>query len=400
MPRPLTKSRGKVSARVTVAGVLALLCLLGCSRPQPAQQKPKPATPPPSRISLIFVGDILLARGLGSRIARQGVEYPFAHVADRLSAADITFGNLECPLSASGRKADKPYSFKADPRAAQSLVLGGFDVVSIANNHIFDCGATGLLETLDRLRLKGIAPCGAGRTRAEAEACRIIERQGMKFAFVAFSQFPAGSGDPKRPTLALASDARVQEVIAAARRRADFVIASFHWGDEYAPQPNQRQRQLARLAAQSGADFVIGHHPHVLQGLQMLTNESSGRATLVAYSLGNFVFDSRLPKTLESVILRCDLLDGRPHYAWLLPVVLKDWRPEPADEEKGAAILGALQKQCEALGTEVEMDWVADSEAQRHPTGRVWFPGVKRVGAGPPRGSRPGSARPPLPSSP
>ena len=332
---------------------LCALLLCGCraERTAPREPPPKPPPPPPT-VTLAAVGDMMLARGVGSRIGRLGVEYPFKNVAQDLSASDITFGNLECPLSEKGKQAAKAYSFKAAPGAAQCLVLAGFDVVSLANNHILDCGRTGLLETLERLQLKGISWCGAGRTAEQALAARVIQVKGVKFAFVGFSQFADGGvSSTAKPTVAGASEEAVRASVAEARKAADLVVASFHWGEEYAERPSENQRRLAKVAAEAGADLVLGHHAHVLQGFEVIRDPSRPRPTLVAYSLGNFVFDSRRPKTLESVILRCRFSGRTLVAASLEPIAIVGWRPELARGEKGTAILRGLEKQSAALGT-------------------------------------------------
>lgn len=289
----------------------------------PDAPAPTSATASPT-LTLAVVGDIMLDRGVGRKIDHFGIDYPFKHVTDVLSAADIAFGNLECPLSENGTKVLKPICFKAKVAAAQCLVKAGFDVLSLANNHTMDCGRRGLADTMERLGLKGLKWCGAGSNRAEAESAAVIETKGIRVAFVAFCGFlPEGTflRDDK-PTIAFASEETVRRAVTAAEQQGDVVVASFHWGVEYNRYPSQQQRDLARVALEAGADLVVGHHPHVLQAIDLTPSRS-----LIAYSLGNFVFDQWRGRGAESVILQCKLSKGGVVEANRVPVELVGFRP-------------------------------------------------------------------------
>ncbi len=332
----------------------------------PTTQPPNHLTTQPPTLELVAVGDILLDRDVSTKIDRFGVGYPFEKVADVLSSADITFGNLECPLSEKGTKVIKPYVFQAKPDSAQCLVKAGLDVVSLANNHTMDCGRTGLVETMETLRQSDIRWCGAGRNREEAEAATVVEVKGIKVAFVGFCDFlPEGSfiRDDK-PTIAMASEERIRKSVAAAHKKADVVVASFHWGVEFDSRPSERQIKLAHTAAQSGADLVLGHHPHVLQGIEFVTDASVRphpsslipHQSLVAYSLGNFVFDQRRygAMTSNTIILRCTLNKQGVVSAKVVPVRIEECRPRPATKEEAKTILTRLEMLCGELKTRME----------------------------------------------
>lgn len=321
--------------------------------------------PPPPTLTLAAVGDILLDRAVGEKIDRFGVEYPFQHVADILSSADIAFGNLECPLSEKGTKVIKPYVFQAKPRSVECLVKAGLDIVSLANNHTMDCGRTGLVETMETLQRAGICWCGAGNTREQAEAATVLEVKGIKVAFVGFCDFlPEGSflRDDK-PTIALASEERVRKAVAAARKKADVVVASFHWGVEFTSRPSERQMKLAHIAAKAGAHLVLGHHPHVLQGFEIISHPSSPipHPALVAYSLGNFVFDQRRygQMTSNTVILRCTLNRRGVVRAEVVPIKIEECRPRPATEAEGETILTRLAMLSGELNTPMKEGRIA-----------------------------------------
>jgi poly-gamma-glutamate capsule biosynthesis protein CapA/YwtB (metallophosphatase superfamily) len=339
--------------------LIGLLVLCGCRSERPAVLGSAPV------VTLAAVGDLLLDRGVGEQIARRGSGYPFEAVAETLSGADIAFGNLECPLSAKGTRVAKRYSFQARPETAACLVKGGFDLLSLANNHTMDCGRTGLVETMQGLARNGIHWCGAGRTRREAETPTVLTVKGLRVAFVGFGDFlPEGSFlRDDRPTIAFAEAERVRAAVAAARGMADVVVASFHWGIEYESRPHPRQKALARVAVAAGADLVLGHHPHVLQGLEIAPAGSGrDRPALIAYSLGNFLFDRRTGRALQSVILRCALTRRGVAGAELIPVQLDGMRPCPASGPAARTILARLTRLSAERNTRVEMGRVQIKE--------------------------------------
>jgi poly-gamma-glutamate synthesis protein (capsule biosynthesis protein) len=311
-------------------------------------------------IELVAVGDILLDRGVARRIEREGTRAVFARVRDTLSSADIAFGNLECPLAYEcDAAAAQRISFKANPRAVESLITAGFRIVSLANNHSLDCGGTGLLETMQHLRQSGRRWCGAGRTRAEAEAPVVLNVKGVRVAFVGFTSIvPPASATAKddEPGVALASREALGRAVAAARLEADVVVASLHWGIEYASRPTAEQRELARVAVEAGADLVLGHHTHTLEGVELFTTRTpeGTRRALVIYSLGNFAFDSTRAagkRVDESIILRCKLGREGLVSAELLPVILENYLPRPASTVEAQGILARMTALSAELNT-------------------------------------------------
>lgn len=311
-------------------------------------------------ITLTAVGDVMLDRGVARWIERSGPDYPFEAVWDILARADITVCNLESPLGTGGRRAaGKAIFFQAKPEVGQGLIKAGFDAVSLANNHSVDYGREGLLECLDHLKAIGIEYFGGGRDLDEARRPAVLERGGLRVAFLGYSEFAdmywsvterfSFEAGPDRPgvaplrqpyrALSLASveaaNKMVAEDIAAARQGgADIVVASVHWGVEYEHPPSQFQRLAAQFMLDAGADIILGHHPHVVQGLW-----PSPGGGLVAYSLGNFVFDQPWPDTQESMILEIKL-SSRGVFRWdFTPVQITACQPRPiAGEPEGARL--------------------------------------------------------------
>lgn len=254
------------------------------------------------------VGDIMLARTIGEMIETEGIEVPFAFTAETLSSADITLGNLECAISTKGEPDDKTYAFRAPLAAAESLSHGGFDLVSLANNHILDYGPEALAETLQSLSVRSILSVGAGMNADEAYQPAIVEVNGLKVAFLAFADVPtldydylAWEAGVEKPGIAWAHPERIIQGVQAAKAQADIVVVLFHNGYEIAQKVSALQQQAAHLAIDNGASLVIGSHPHVLQRIE----EYNGG--LIVYSMGNFVFDNFLFPPNYSAILSVTL---------------------------------------------------------------------------------------------
>lgn len=258
-------------------------------------------------LSLLFVGDIMLDRGTKEKIMTMGggdFSFPFQYARDSIKEADIAFANLEGPVSDKGEKSGSMYSFRMNPAATAALKETGFDIVSLANNHMGDWGREAFEDTIRRLRKAGIAYAGAGWNAVEAYKGTTIEKNGVSIGYLAFSDVGPEwmQAEEAYSGIALASIESVKKAVAEAKRDHDMVVASFHFGGEYQKEPSDRQRALARAAIDAGAKIVIGHHPHVIQPIE----EYHGG--VVAYSLGNFIFDQPFSKdTMEGMMLEVEL---------------------------------------------------------------------------------------------
>jgi poly-gamma-glutamate synthesis protein (capsule biosynthesis protein) len=295
-------------------------------------------------ITLAAVGDIMLARSIGAALRRDPTNSPFASVVEHLRAADVTVGNLECALGTGGQRARKSYTFLAPPEGAASLAGAGFNVVSLANNHSLDFGPQALESTQRLLDAADVRHVGAGRDRAQAHHPVLLNVKGMRLAFLAYVNTPAeGSyhratweATEERPGVAWGMADEIKADVAAAKAQADIVIALLHSGSEGRDRPSTTQRNLARAAIDGGAALVVGAHPHVLQGVERY---DSG---VIAYSLGNFVFDGFRGAANESAILRVTLgRDGVRDLTWT-PVVIQRGRPQLAQGRQAQRILARI----------------------------------------------------------
>ncbi|HWA64368.1 MAG TPA: CapA family protein [Candidatus Paceibacterota bacterium] len=289
------------------------------------------ATPPPLAIhkdetTLLFVGDIMLSRDVGMLMAsKNDFTWPFQKSAAVLSSADLTFANLENPVSTGGVKVGSIYSFRADPQALAGLQYAGIDVVSIANNHIWDYGSVAFSDTLDNLASAGIAYVGGGQNAAAAHDGVVEDANGLKVGLLAYTNLlPAGvAATDMAPGAALvisdAQQAQMVQDIQKIKLRADFVVVSFHWGDEYQPTHNALQEKLGHLAVDAGADLVIGHHPHVVQDIEQY------KGVPIVYSLGNFVFDQNFSfETTHALAVRAVIKDQKLERLDRLPVEISN----------------------------------------------------------------------------
>ncbi len=256
-------------------------------------------------IILVAFGDIMLNRGVEYMIKMKGendFRFPFYKISNYLNEADILFANLESVISDKGTKVGSIYSFRADPRAMDTLVYGGFDIVSVANNHTFDYGRLAMEDSFSRLEEAGIIYLGGGFNEIEAFSMRVIEKEGIKIGFLGYSQFGHYRAGADASGIAVVNNEsdleRVIKDINKFKDEVDVLIVSFHWGDEYMLLPNYFQKEYGRKIIDAGADLIIGHHPHVIQPVE---NYNNG---WIAYSLGNFVFDQGFSKeTMEGLSL-------------------------------------------------------------------------------------------------
>jgi poly-gamma-glutamate synthesis protein (capsule biosynthesis protein) len=249
-------------------------------------------------VTVLAAGDVMMAGSAFPVLEAEGPDFAFDSTRAAIGAADFSVANLEAPFGTGGRPFRKTYTFRVPPRFAPALLRAGFDAVNLANNHILDYGPEPFAHTLRLLDSLGIAAFGAGAARASAESGVVLERSGWKAAFLGFSlTYPEEFwASPRRPGTAFAVRERIAARIDSLRGKADLVAVSFHWGKELHSAPEPYQREFAHAAIDAGADLVIGHHPHVLQGFEVYQGKP------IAYSLGNFVFGSRSASCRESAL--------------------------------------------------------------------------------------------------
>lgn len=255
-----------------------------------------------STLTIIFTGDVMLGRSVNTKIQQYSdLSWPFKNIASVLSAVDIVIINLESPFITGCQPTDTGMIFCADPKSIAGLKLAGVDYASLANNHINNQGQKGIDETISILIENGITPIGLGKPEFKT-------LKSIKLAVVSFSDLPQ------------IDNVDVVKQISDASKSADLVITTFHWGVEYQRNPTPRQVFLAHLAIDSGADIVVGHHPHWIQ------TEEIYQGKPIYYSLGNLVFDQMWSEeTRLGEMLKVTYQDNKLIKKEVIPIKIFDY---------------------------------------------------------------------------
>jgi poly-gamma-glutamate synthesis protein (capsule biosynthesis protein) len=339
--------------------------------PSPAPQAPVTEAPAPAvakksdALELTFVGDVIFGRyrASGYDPIPEGDHDPFAEVAADLKA-DVVVGNLETPV-VRDLPMDSPigskYRFGASLEHAKLLVAAGFSAMSLANNHWYDQRREGVESSPQLLAEIGIVPLGAAKLEPPVFRVETLEKNGWKIGFCAITtrtNAPVREGGPVLPFLPTQDiPETIGPVLQAARDSHDLLVVMIHWGDEYAEAPAFVQVKAAHAMIDAGADLVIGHHPHVLQAI-----ERYGRG-LVAYSMGNFLFENtnEIPR-LTGVLRVRARADGRclekvvfhPAYIKRMPIQ----HPVPAQGGMGKQVRARVIQQ----GKKFDTTWTVEGE--------------------------------------
>lgn len=294
-------------------------------------------------VTLMAVGDIMLGdhpicigHGVGTKIKKRGANYPFQQVASTLEKGDIVFGNLEAVLSSRGinRKCLSSLQMRAVPQAVGGLKYAGFNVLSLANNHSLEHGERALLETMSILSENNINYVGADVDIAKAREPFITHIKGITVTFLAYCLVP-----DKTAYITIKDPKEICVDVQKTRANSDIVITSLHWGSEYIERPSPSQIRLAHQIVDSGANIILGHHPHVLQGIEEYHNG------VIAYSLGNFVFDMWQEKIRKSMIVRICFSKKGISDMEVLPVYINsNYQPEILQGERAGGLLSEIER--------------------------------------------------------
>ncbi len=307
------------------------------------------------QITAAFSGDIYLGGALEPLILKDST-YPFIFLREFCNQNDLFFGNLEGSLSQKGEVyVEKAFCFRSNPKVVKCLKEGGINIVSLANNHIMDYGPEALAETIAVLDENGIQHAGAGTNLVQARKPALIEKNGLKVALLAYNctyplEFTAGAN---KPGTARGIDRHIIEDVKKARKIADLVFVSFHWSSELLKTRKPYQSYFAKLCIDSGAHLVIGHHPHVIQGVEVYKHG------LIVYSLGNFIFASRSKRVQDAFLLQVELGKSGLKTASFYPIninnYLVNFQPQPLSGEESQRVLHELQALSEPFGTVIEI---------------------------------------------
>jgi poly-gamma-glutamate synthesis protein (capsule biosynthesis protein) len=320
----------------------------------PTSSPAAPAEPPSARV--VSGGDVMPDRQVEQFANANGAQAVFAGIAPVLMKGDAAWVNLEGVTSKLGSPwPGKDYTFEGPPEFAPALADAGVDVVTMANNHTVDYGRAALKDTIARLEKAGVHVVGAGSDSSDAHAPAIVTTDtGATIGFLGYSDvwWPGFEATSSQAGVAQAFSniRRMKRDIKALAAEVDYVVVGFHWGFEYQHYPVSQQTREAHAAVDAGADLVIGHHPHVLQGFETY------KRRLIAYSLGDLVFDHMAVETGQTVLVDATL---RPEgvTARLVPAYASSAGiPSLQRGEAGRTILKLVKEYSAPLDTAVKID--------------------------------------------
>lgn len=279
--------------------------------------------------------------------------YPFFKVASLFREASISFINLETPLSDRGRKRG---AFRAPMSYAEGMAWAGIDVVSTANNHSMDAEEVGLIETMQALQQVDIGHVGTGNNLSQAREPYIVNREGVTFAFLAYTQFSNGGvndfATPSRSGIAPMDPFLIEEDIKKLQDAVDFVVISLHWGKENSQESEPPQRRFAQNLIDAGADVIIGHHPHVPRGIEVY------KGKVIMYSLGNLIFGHQHDYWMDNFLARIHFSKDTINQVDIIPVAGSGEdlaQPYPLQGEKAKTLLRNIKALSKSLDTELNI---------------------------------------------
>lgn len=297
------------------------------------------AAPNAPAATVVWGGDMHFGRGVAEGMGRKGHADPLDQIKPYLAQADLRVANLEGQLTTQPQR-NYGYYLTGDPARVDLLKAAGLDLVSLANNHATDNGRPGLAESLGLLKGAGIQTVGGGMNRPEAYGPALRTVGGLRLGVLAYNFIPPTlAATDSEPGAANYDEAAALAGVKALRPRVDVLVVVPHWGVEYQPRPSRSQQAVARKLVAAGADAVIGAHPHVVQSLEWLPRAGK-RPALVAYSLGNFVFDSYDPDAKRGMLLWTRLAPDGVAGIRVLPFKT-DWlgvEPRPGDRDQAALV--------------------------------------------------------------
>lgn len=296
---------------------------------------------------LSFVGDMMFDRSVAAFIRSEGEDYIFQGYEKYFKGSDIVFGNLETALSHRGEPVkDKEYTFRSNPELAAYLKKYNFKVLSIANNHILDYGTDAFSDTLKIMKENGISYGGGGYDKKEAMEGIVLEKKGLKIGFIAFTRVTpsvdwyAGAKKPGIIGAYKVHEESVLEAVNNLRPRCDLLVISLHWGKEVSTIIRKEETELAHKLIDSGADVIMGHHPHVVQGMELYKGKP------IFYSLGNFFFTTSKAQICNQTIMATVRYDenGELKSVEAIPGIIQYGRPVPMEEGPKKQFIEQLNK--------------------------------------------------------
>ncbi len=325
-----------------------------------------------SAVGDISLGDHPLCAGIGAHSKFKNIDpnFPFQKIQSEFNKADVLFGNLECTLSTRGLEKNNYHSIqmRGQPEYITGLVNAGFDVLNLANNHSMQHGEDTFKETVDILSEHKINNCGSANNNKTQSIPGLVEKNNLKIAFLGYSLRPRQYFE-QAPLYAEGSTAGIKNDIHRIKGEADIVIVSLHWGDEFIDHPSPEEVKLAYNIIDSGADLIIGHHPHVLRGIEKYNNG------YIVYSLGNFVCDMSWDESLrQTMIFSCDLSSSGVDNIEYTPVYINnDFQPELLSGKDRELVLNKINQLSQSLASSSTDDFNTKSHEYLNEADKVLY---------------------------
>ncbi|OGB97772.1 hypothetical protein A3F06_03055 [candidate division TM6 bacterium RIFCSPHIGHO2_12_FULL_36_22] len=292
------------------------------------------------RVRIGFMGDVMLGRLVNEVLKDEDPKYPWGNVLPILQKNDINIINLETTMTISEDLVPKVFNFKSDPKNVQVLKEGNVDIVNLANNHIFDFGVRGLLETISVLDNAGIKHVGAGKDIKAAQKAVIIEKNGIKIGVIGFTDnepsWKATDDKPGTNYVHIGDIALIKEAIKPVREIVDILIITIHWGPNMRQAPTETYRDFAHEIIDAGVDIIHGQSAHIFQGIERYKNK------LILYDTGDFIDDYAIDPVLrndQSFLFLVDVDKNNIIDIQLVPVVISNFQVNKADSQKGKAMI-------------------------------------------------------------
>jgi len=313
-------------------------------------------------MKILFLGDVMLGRTLNEVLEDYAAEYPWGDTLPILRGADLRMCNLECVISDRGEPwPKKMFVFRTDAKNIRVLKIAGMDVVANANNHALDFGSEALQDMNKTLDAAGIAHAGAGEDLAAASAPTFLERQGLRLAFLSFTDNEPGweAGKNKPGVFFVPLDTkdgrakRLFDLVKQAKSKSDLLVVSAHWGGNWGYAPDAPHPEFAHSLIEAGADIIFGHSCHVFRGIEIYKGKP------IIYGAGDFIDDyavDEAERNDRSCIFIVGTDGSRIKNLQLMPTVIRDYQARLADQSEAKIIADKMRDLCLALGTASRWD--------------------------------------------
>lgn len=313
-----------------------------------------------SSVILMAVGDIsvgdypfCLGYGVGSVIEKNKNKFILENVKNIFNNADIVFGNLETTLSSDGlnRKKHQTIELRGNPSFVEDLKACNFTILNMANNHALQHGEKAFIETIELLNKNNIKPIGLTGDNDWNSKPLIVEKNNISFGFLGYA-FEKDKYFKGALRYSFGKPEHIKHDIKKLKQTVDYVIVSYHWGLEFMDRPSVSNIRLARQTIEWGANVIIGHHPHVLQGIERYKDG------LIFYSLGNFIFDMRWDNRFtQSVIVKL-IFDKHKSICYeIIPIIINiAYQPEVVSSKIATEIKILLENLSLKIEKELDVD--------------------------------------------